>query len=180
MRGVGDESCSVRAHRFEFFYSRFHSRFAPGFAPDSRSTSISLHRTRSRRIAHRFNANIVHGLTPSHSIPIPTDRPFNQRASCFIAPHPIIFVVAIGNGRPAITYEAHRSRQFPCHSRRLSLSGTLATASASSFLLELCVGSPLPVREPTSFQQRRKQDGYQQQTREYAALRQHQSHDLAE
>ena len=30
----------------------------------------------------------------------------------------------------------------------------------------MCVGSPLPVREPTSFQQRRKQDGYQQQTRE--------------
>jgi len=83
-------------------------------------------------------------------------------------------------GRPANTYEAHRSRQFHCHSRRLSLSGTPATASASHFLRELCVGSPLPVREPTSFQQRRKQDGYQQQTREHAAMRQHQSDDLAE
>jgi len=28
-----------------------------------------------------------------------------------------------------------------------------ATASASRFLPEMCVGSPLPVREPTSFQQ---------------------------
>ena len=44
----------------------------------------------------------------------------------------------------------------------------------------MCIGSPLPVREPTSFQQRRKQDGYQQQTREPAAMQQHQSDDLAE
>ena len=65
-------------------------------------------------------------------------------------------------GRPAITCEAHRSRQLCCHSRRLFLSGTPATASASHFLCEMCIGSPLPVREPTSFQQRRKQDGYQQ------------------
>ena len=50
--------------------------FAPGFAPDSKSTSISLHLTRSDRFTHSFNANIAHGLTPSHSIPIPTDRPF--------------------------------------------------------------------------------------------------------
>ena len=43
------------------------------------------------------------------------------------------------------------------------------------------VGSPLPVREPTSIQQkRRKQDGYQQQTREPAAMWQHQSDNLAE
>ena len=49
---IGDESSSVRAHRFEFFYSRFHSRFAPAFAPDSRFNSISLHHIRSGRIAH--------------------------------------------------------------------------------------------------------------------------------
>lgn len=79
MRGVGVELCSVRAHRFEFFYSRFHSRFAPGFTPDSRSNSIALHRTRSGRNAYSFNANIVHGLTQSHSIPIPTDRPFKAK-----------------------------------------------------------------------------------------------------
>ena len=79
MRGVGDEFCSVRAHRFEFFYSRFHSRFAPGFTPDSRSTSIALNHTRSGEIAHSFNANIAHDPTPSHSIPIPTDRPFKAR-----------------------------------------------------------------------------------------------------
>jgi hypothetical protein len=83
-------------------------------------------------------------------------------------------------GQPAITCEAHRSRQLYCHSRCLILSGTQAMASASRFLPEMCIGSPLPVREPTSFQQRRKQDGYQQQTREHAAMRQHQSDDLAE
>jgi len=44
----------------------------------------------------------------------------------------------------------------------------------------MCIGSPLPVREPTSFQQKRKQDGYQQTTREYAAMRQHQSENLAD
>jgi hypothetical protein len=33
----------------------------------------------------------------------------------------------------------------------LILSGTPATAFCS-FLLEMCIGSPLPVREPTSFQ----------------------------
>jgi hypothetical protein len=43
----------------------------------------------------------------------------------------------------------------------------------------MCIGSPLSVREPTSFQQRRNQDGYQQQTREHAAMWQHQSDDLA-
>lgn len=36
--GVGDESCSVWAQRFEFFYSRF----VPDFAPDSRSHSIPI------------------------------------------------------------------------------------------------------------------------------------------
>jgi hypothetical protein len=56
-------------------------------------------------------------------------------------------------GRPAITCEAHRSRQFHCHFRRVVLSGTLATAPASSFLRELCVDSPFPLRESTSFQQ---------------------------
>ena len=65
---------------FEFFYSRFHSRFAPGFTPDSRSNLIALRRTRSRRIAHHFNVNITHCLTPSHSIPIPTDRPFKAKS----------------------------------------------------------------------------------------------------
>ena len=65
------------------FYSRFHSRFAPGFAPDSRSTSISLQHTCSDRFAHSFNANISHGLTPSHSIPIPTDRPFKARVLAY-------------------------------------------------------------------------------------------------
>jgi hypothetical protein len=62
----------------------------------------------------------------------------------------------------------------------LFLFGTPATATALRFLLELCVGSPPPVREPTSFQQRRQQDGYQQTTREPAAMRPHQSDDLAE
>ena len=81
------------------------------------------------------------------------------------------FLEALGNGRPAKTCEAHRSRQPHCHSRRLCLSGPPATDSASCFLCELCIVSPLSVREPTSFQQRRKQDGYQQQTREHAAMR---------
>jgi hypothetical protein len=36
------------------------------------------------------------------------------------------------------------------------------------------------MREPISFQQRRKQDGYQQETLEPAVMRQHQSDDLAE
>ena len=35
-RGIGDEGCSVRAHRFELFNSRFCSRF-----------QVHLHRTRS-------------------------------------------------------------------------------------------------------------------------------------
>jgi hypothetical protein len=61
------------------FYSRFHSRLAPGFTPDSRSNSIALHHTRSDKFTHSFNANIAHGLTPSHSIPISTDRPFKAR-----------------------------------------------------------------------------------------------------
>ena len=93
---------------------------------------------------------------------------------------PRFFVALSGIGRPAITYEAHRSRQLHCHFRCFFLSGTPATAFASRFLREMCIGSPLPVREPTSFQQRRKQDGYQQKTHSYAALRQHQSYDLAE
>jgi hypothetical protein len=54
------------------------------------------------------------------------------------------------------------------------------TVSASCFLRELCVGSPLSVREPTSLHKRRKQDGYQRQTREPAAMRQHQGDNLAE
>jgi hypothetical protein len=45
-----------------------------------------------------------------------------------------VFVVATGNGRPASTYEAHCSRQLHCHSLRLILSATPATASASCFL----------------------------------------------
>ena len=92
---------------------------------------------------------------------------------------PCCFVIASGKGRPAITCEAHRSRQLHCHSRCLFLSGTQTPASDSCFLPEMCIGSPLPVREPTSFQPRRSQDGYQQQTREHAAMWQHQSDDLA-
>jgi hypothetical protein len=65
----------VRTHRFEFFYSRF----APDFTPDSKSNSIALHHTCSDRFTHRFNASVVHDLTPSHAIPIPTDRPFKAR-----------------------------------------------------------------------------------------------------
>ncbi len=80
VRGVIEESCSVRAHPFAFFYSRFHSRLALGFAPDSRSNSIALHHIRSGRIAHSFNASIVHGLTPSQSIPIATDRLVKAKA----------------------------------------------------------------------------------------------------
>lgn len=75
VRGVGEESGAVRAHWFELFDSRFHSRFAP----DSRSNSISLHHTRSDRFTDSFNANIVQGLTPSHSIPVSTDRPFQAK-----------------------------------------------------------------------------------------------------
>jgi len=63
-----DNSCSVRAHPFEFFYSRFYSRF-----------QIALHHTPSGRVAHRFNANIVHSLTPSHSIPISSDGLFKAK-----------------------------------------------------------------------------------------------------
>ena len=107
------------------------------------------------------------------------------RKSVFIAfspPHPRSdrVVVATGFGRPASTCEAHRSRQHHCHSRRVILSGPPAPSSASWFLPEMCVGSPVPVREPTSFQQRRNSDGYPQQTREHAAMWQHQSDDLAE
>lgn len=80
VRGVIDELCPVQAHRFALFYSRCHSRFAPGFAPDSRATSIALPHTRSGRIAQRFNANIAHGLTPSQSIPISTDRLVKAKA----------------------------------------------------------------------------------------------------
>src|SRR4029077_14757266 len=58
-----------------------------------------------------------------------------------------------GSGRPASTSEAHRSRQFHCHSRRFFLSGAPAPASASRFLHEMCVGTRLPLREPISFQQ---------------------------
>ena len=100
-------------------------------------------------------------------------------------------MVAPGSGRPASTCEAHRSRQFHCHSRRLFLSCTPATASASCFLCELCVGSPLPVREPTSFQQSNRLERQLRsttrdrgvrclQTREPVAMRQHQNDDLAE
>ena len=71
--------CSVGVHR-SIFHSRFHSRYAPGFTPDPRSTSISLNHTRSGEFTHSFNANVVHDHTPSHSIPIPTDRPFKARA----------------------------------------------------------------------------------------------------
>jgi len=81
VKGTGGEPCSVRGHRFALFYSRFHSRFAPDFAPDSRFNSISLRHTRSGRIAHRVNANIVHSLTPLHSIPVSTDRHFLERSS---------------------------------------------------------------------------------------------------
>ena len=66
MRGAGDKSCSVRAHLFECFYSRF----APDFAPDSRSNSISLNHTHSGRIAHGFNASIVHSLSLHLTLPL--------------------------------------------------------------------------------------------------------------
>ncbi len=46
--------------------------FTLGFTPNSRSTSIALNHPRSDRFAHGFNAKIAHGLTPSHSIHIPT------------------------------------------------------------------------------------------------------------
>jgi len=36
---------------------------------------LNLIHTRSGKIAHSFNANVVHGLTPSHSTPVSTDRP---------------------------------------------------------------------------------------------------------
>ena len=122
VRGDGGESCSVRAHRFEFFYSRFHSRFAPGFAPDSRSTSISLNHTRSEEIAHSFNASIVHDLTPSHSIPIPTDRPFKARTEPSAQPSPRVglprrrvccLVLEKGNVCPIPIFP----KRFPLHSR---------------------------------------------------------------
>ena len=80
MRGIGDELCFRASPPVRVLYSRFHSRFAPGFTPDSRSNSIALRRTRLGGIAHNFNANITHGLTPSHSIPISIDRPFKARA----------------------------------------------------------------------------------------------------
>ena len=70
------------------FHSRFHSRFAPGFTPDSRSNLIALHRTRSDRFPHSFNANIVQDLTRSHSIPLPTDRHFKARTEPSAQPSP--------------------------------------------------------------------------------------------
>ena len=70
--------------------------------------------------------------------------------------------------------------QLPCPSRCVILSGTPALASASRVLRALCVGSPLPVREPPSFQHRRTHEGDQHTTREHAVMRQHQRDDLAE
>lgn len=64
---------------WEFTVRVFYSRFAPGFTPDSRSNSIALHHTRLDRFPHSFNANIVYGLTPSHSIHIATNRPFKTK-----------------------------------------------------------------------------------------------------
>ena len=61
------------------FYSRFYSRFAPDFTPDTRSALISLNHTRSSRFTHIFDEMIAHGHTPSHPIPVPTDRPFKAR-----------------------------------------------------------------------------------------------------
>jgi len=67
------------------------------------------------------------------------------------------YVAAEGDGKSSGGLPPHRSRQFHCHSRCLFLSGTPTTSSVSCFLLEMRVGSPLPVREPTSFHIRRKQ-----------------------
>ena len=47
-------------------------------------------------------------------------------------------------GRPAITCEAHRSRQFHCHSRCFFLSGTPATASASVSSLKCALALLFP------------------------------------
>jgi hypothetical protein len=59
-RGLGDESCSVRAHRFEFFYSRFCSRF-----------QISLNLTQSqcweqKTLVRQRDSSLYHPL--SHSV----------------------------------------------------------------------------------------------------------------
>ena len=122
MRGVGYEFCSVRAHRLELFYPRFHSRFAPGFTPDSRSNSIALRRTHSGNFTHTFNANIVHGLTPSHAIPISTDRPFKARTEPSAQASPRVrlprrrvccLVLEKGNVCPIPIFP----KRFPLHSR---------------------------------------------------------------
>ena len=76
MRGVGGEACSVRAHRFGFFYSRF----APGLAPDPGSNAISLHRTRVGGTPHDLNENVALHRTPSHLIAIGVARPLKARA----------------------------------------------------------------------------------------------------
>ncbi len=59
------------------------------------------------------------------------------------------------------TSEAHRSRQWVCHSRCVTLSGPPVPASASCFLCDLCDASPPPVRESPTVHTRRKQDGDQ-------------------
>lgn len=84
VRGVDDESTSMQLQGCVFLLpvslpvrSRFYSRF-----------QVQLNHTRSGRIARSFNANIAHGLTPSHSIPIPTDRPFKARTEPSAQPSP--------------------------------------------------------------------------------------------
>src|SRR5690242_13634018 len=67
--------------------------------------------------------------------------------------HDRAFVIgSLAIGRPANTCEAHRSRQQNCPSCCLILSARRYGLSLKFFLLEMCIGSPLLVREPTSFQ----------------------------
>jgi hypothetical protein len=150
VRGVSDEFCSLRVHRSSILL------------PVSLPVLLP-----------------IPGPPPSHSISlIQTDLLiFSTRTSCMVSLHrtrslsPLIALLRRGSwvrgpaGSPVTIYNfrelllsQHRSRQLHCHSRRLFLSGTPPPAAASCFLSELCVGSPLPVREPTSFPQRRTQD----------------------
>ena len=62
--------------------------------------------------------------------------------------HGLLAVAKPGRCRPASTCEAHRSRQFHCHSRRFFLSGTPATAT-KSLLVPIVLWCYLPVEDGT-------------------------------
>jgi hypothetical protein len=70
-------------------------------------------RRRSLNHSQSWRRNIPPSDDPSDTCP--------QRARKVVT---LVILTSHGRGRSAFTYEAHRSRQFHCHSRRVILSGT--------------------------------------------------------